>query len=68
MHAGKVSLWDTAAYLDQFDIVLLSEARCLTWDDSLLPNHSLTFTAASEEGKAGEGIVVAVTIMHKIGH
>ena len=60
MHAGKVSLWDTAAYLDQFDIVLLSEARCLTWDDSLLPNHSVTFTAASEEGKAGEGIVIAV--------
>lgn len=29
-------------YLDhwQFHIVMLSEARCLTWDDLLLPNHS----------------------------
>lgn len=60
LHAGKISLWDTAQYLDQFDVVLLSEARCSTWDDTLLPNHAVTFTAASEEGRAGEGIVIAV--------
>ena len=39
--------------------MLQTEVRCLTWDDSLLPQHSVTFTAASEEGKEGEGIVVA---------
>lgn len=30
----------------------------MTWDDTLLHEHSMTFTAASEEGRAGEGFVV----------
>jgi len=32
----------------------------MTWDDTLLPDHSATFTAAKEEGRAGQGIIVTV--------
>jgi hypothetical protein len=46
--------------LQQFDIFLLTEARCSVWDDSLLPDHSIALVPADEAGKAGEGIVVAV--------
>ena len=60
LSAGRLFLHDTAVYLDRFDIVLLTEARCCTWDPRLLPNHSVTFTAASRDGRAGEGVAVAV--------
>ena len=53
-------LWDTATYLNQFDVVLMSEVRLACWDDALLPNHSVAFIPASSDGRAGEGIVVAV--------
>ena len=48
----------------QFDVVILSEARCAVWDDGLLPDHSVGLIPATEDCKAGEGIVLAVRRHH----
>lgn len=48
------------AYIHQLDIVCLTETRCTTWDDNNLPGYSTAFIPASEQGRAGEGITVAV--------
>ena len=40
--------------------MLLTEVRSKCWEDTLLPHHTVAFAPASSEGRAGEGIVVAV--------
>ena len=53
-------LWDTLQYLDTFDIVLLSETRCLGLPAGFLPRHSVALVPATADGRAGEGLLVAV--------
>ena len=57
---GKVYLHGTAQYLAAFDIVLLTETRAAHIEDGFLPQHSIAFIPASKDGRAGEGILVAV--------
>ena len=57
---SKVCLHDTAKYLAAFDIVLLTETRAAHIEDGLLPQHSIAFIPADKDGRAGEGILVAV--------
>lgn len=47
-------------YLQTFDVILLSETRCATWNDNLLPHHSVALVPAGREGQAGEGLLLAV--------
>ena len=60
MSDSKVYLHDTAKYLAAFDVVLLTETRAAHIEDGFLPQHSIAFIPASKDGRAGEGILVAV--------
>ena len=43
----------------KFDVILLTKIRSATWDDSILPDHSVALLPASRDGQAGEGILIA---------
>ena len=60
MADSKLLLWDTAAYLRTFDVVLLTETRCVALPPGLLPDHTILDVPASAEGRAGEGLLLAV--------
>ena len=47
-------------YLRQFDVLLLSETRAEYVADCVLPDHSIAFCPASQQGLAGEGIAIAI--------
>ena len=64
---SKISLWDAAQYLRDFDVILLSETRAVQISDHLFTDYSLAYCPASEEGRGGEGILVAVR-KHRLYH
>lgn len=51
-------------YLQRFDVILLSETRCMAWDDAFLPDHSVALVPACRDGQAGEGLLLAVRRHH----
>ena len=57
---SKILLNNTLDYLLGFDVVCLTETWRTGWDDRNLPGFSTAFIPANEEGRAGEGILVAV--------
>ncbi len=57
---STLCLWDTRRYLESFDVVLLCETRCLCLPPGFLPDHSVAHVPASTQGRAGEGMLVAV--------
>ena len=67
MQDSKISLWDAAQYLRDFDVILLSETRAVQIPDHLFTDYSLAYCPASEEGRGGEGILVAVR-KHRLYH
>jgi hypothetical protein len=61
---SKVLLHDTYCFLSEYDIILLTETRSISWVDRALPGYSVAHIPASLDGKAGEGILVAVKRCH----
>jgi len=57
---SKAYLYDLHKALSQFDVILLTETRMDSWDESALPGYSVAFIPARQPGQAGEGFVVAV--------
>ena len=51
---------DTINYLEKFDIILLSETRCSVLPNHFLSQYSIDYAPSSSNGKAGEGLLVAV--------
>ena len=64
MQASKLALWDTVLYFQSFDVILLSETRAVHFPDELLPHYSVAYCPASQEGRGGEGLLVAVKKHH----
>lgn len=60
MQTSKLALWDTVQYFHSFDVILLSETRAVHFPDDLLPQYSIAYCPASQEGRGGEGLLVAV--------
>ena len=61
---SKLALWDTLEYLQSFDVIMLCETCCVSISSYSLPGYNLHFKPASKEGKAGQGILVAIKDMH----
>ena len=60
MQASKLALWDSVQYFQAFDVILLSETRAVHFPAYLLPDYSIAYCPASQEGRGGEGLLVAV--------
>ena len=58
--SSKLFLHDTCDYLQGFDIVLLTETRCMTLPENFLTNYSIDFAPSLSNGRAGQGVLVAV--------
>ena len=64
MQTSKLELWDTVQYFQSFDVILLSETLAVHFPDDLLPQFSIAYSPASQEGRGGEGLLVAVKKHH----
>ena len=64
MQASKLALHNTVQYAQAFDVILLSETRAVHFSDDLLPQYSIAYCPASQEGRGGEGLLVAVKKHH----
>ena len=62
--AAKLIQRDTYQYMEQFDVVILTETQSTAPLDSLFPHHDVYHTRASRKGKHGEGLLLAVRRHH----
>ena len=56
----KLLLGDTLTYFDDFDVIFLTETRCIVLPQKFLPTYETFHVPASSPGKAGEGLLISV--------